>query len=344
MTFMSNQSRRSCGFMKILFAITIILTVFSSLSVWFILNDVFKKKLQETSENHQVDLLELINTNTELKNKILTLKDETIVREKASKEIKMVEIESRDKEAKRMKSEKDDKEKPLSIEDKNLPDNPVFKLSDLGPLLMFKNVKSLENPVSENFSKDKLKGKALILNDGLVDFVNKSKDEIIKNENYKIVYAKKWVSDIKVQMGKDKKHVFDQLDISDIKNNDINMDGLKNLLLETDVNKIKYNSYFAFEYFKRPDLETKIRSQQNWPGLTPLSEADKKKPDKREKWEKDVKAKKDEYFVYLNKYQEFLKKLNSDDSDPKKDMATIEEIKNYFLKNYKAFLEYKKIK
>ena len=201
---MSNQSRRSCGFMKILFAITIILTVFSSLSVWFILNDVFKKKLQETSENHQVDLLELINTNTELKNKILTLKDETIVREKASKEIKMVEIESRDKEAKRMKSEKDDKEKPLSIEDKNLPDNPVFKLSDLGPLLMFKNVKSLENPVSENFSKDKLKGKALILNDGLVDFVNKSKDEIIKNENYKIVYAKKWVSDIKVQMGKDK--------------------------------------------------------------------------------------------------------------------------------------------
>ena len=344
MTFMSNQSRRSCGFMKILFAITIILTVFSSLSVWFILNDVFKKKLQETSENHQVDLLELINTNTELKNKILTLKDETIVREKASKEIKMVEIESRDKEAKRMKSEKDDKEKPLSIEDKNLPDNPVFKLSDLGPLLKFKNVKSLENPVSENFSKDKLKGKALILNDGLVDFVNKSKDEIIKNENYKIVYAKKWVSDIKVQMGKDKKHVFDQLDISDIKNNDINMDGLKNLLLETDVNKIKYNSYFAFEYFKRPDLETKIRSQQNWPGLTPLSEADKKKPDKREKWEKDVKAKKDEYFVYLNKYQEFLKKLNSDDSDPKKDMATIEEIKNYFLKNYKAFLEYKKIK
>lgn len=341
---MSNQSRRSCGFMKILFAITIILTVFSSLSVWFILNDVFKKKLQETSENHQVDLLELINTNTELKNKILTLKDETIVREKASKEIKMVEIESRDKEAKRMKSEKDDKEKPLSIEDKNLPDNPVFKLSDLGPLLMFKNVKSLENPVSENFSKDKLKGKALILNDGLVDFVNKSKDEIIKNENYKIVYAKKWVSDIKVQMGKDKKHVFDQLDISDIKNNDINMDGLKNLLLETDVNKIKYNSYFAFEYFKRPDLETKIRSQQNWPGLTPLSETDKKKPDKREKWEKDVKAKKDEYFVYLNKYQEFLKKLNSDDSDPKKDMATIEEIKNYFLKNYKAFLEYKKIK
>ena len=336
---MSNQSRRSCGFMKILFAITIILTVFSSLSVWFILNDVFKKKLQETSENHQVDLLELINTNTELKNKILTLKDETIVREKASKEIKMVEIESRDKEAKRMKSEKDDKEKPLSIEDKNLPDNPVFKLSDLGPLLMFKNVKSLENPVSENFSKDKLKGKALILNDGLVDFVNKSKDEIIKNENYKIVYAKKWVSDIKVQMGKDKKHVFDQLDISDIKNNDINMDGLKNLLLETDVNKIKYNSYFAFEYFKRPDLETKIRSQQNWPGLTPLSETDKKKPDKREKWEKDVKAKKDEYFVYLNKYQEFLKKLNSDDSDPKKDMATIEEIKNYFLKNYKAFLE-----
>ena len=73
MTSMSNHSRRSCGFMKILFAITIILTVFSSLSVWFILNDVFKKKLQETSENHQVDLLELINTNTELKNKILTL-------------------------------------------------------------------------------------------------------------------------------------------------------------------------------------------------------------------------------------------------------------------------------
>ena len=99
------------------------------------------------------------------------------------------------------------------------------------------------------------------------------------------------------------------------------------------------NWYFAFEYFKRPDLETKIRSQQNWPGLTPLSETDKKKPDKREKWEKDVKAKKDEYFVYLNKYQEFLKKLNSDDSDPKKDMAIIDEIRKHFLWYDKAFLE-----
>ena len=126
-------------------------------------------------------------------------------------------------------------------------------------------------------------------------------------------FGKRWAGEIKIQLEKDQKHVFEQLGITDVKKNDINIDGLKNLLFETDVNK--YNSYFAFVYFKKPDLDTKIKSQQNWPGMNPLSEDDKKKPEIRDKRTMDIEIKKKEYLGYLLKYEEFLKKLNSDNKN-----------------------------
>ena len=57
------------------------------------------------------------------------------------------------------------------------------------------------------------------------------------------------MDELKNQKEKDKKKVFEQLGITDIKKNEINMDGLKNLLIEIDVNN--YNSYFAFDYFPK---------------------------------------------------------------------------------------------
>ena len=250
MTSMPNQSRMQFGFMKIAFAIAIILAVFSSLSVWFILNDVFKKKLQETSEKSQRDLVEPTNINIALQKEIPELKAKKNIKVGDFNSFKMDEIDSRYEAVKRAEKDKAAEEKFVSIEEKELGLNPVFKLSELAPLLAFKNVKGiLEKPINKNFLQDKLKGYPLLLNVGLIDFVQNRKEEIKKSDKYKLEFGKKWVNDLKNQKEKDKKMVFEQLDITDIKKNEINMDGLKNLLLEIDVNN--YNSYFAFDYFPK---------------------------------------------------------------------------------------------
>ncbi len=311
---MPNQSRRLCGFMKIAFAITLILTIFSSLSVWVISNGVFTKEFKETSEKFQEVLVEPTKTNTALKKEIPEIKAEIVTNIDSFANIKMDEIDSQFNDAKRKRKDKDIAEKVVSIEEKELEQNPVFKLSELAPLLAFKNVKSiLEKQINKDFSQDKLKGSPLTLNDGLIDFVNKRKEEISKSEKYKLEFGKKWVDELKGQMETDKKKVFEQLGITDVKKNDLDIDGLKNLLLEMDVKK--YNSYFAFVYFKKPDLDTKIRSQQSWPGMNPLSEEDKKKLEIRDKRAMDIEKKKIEYLGYLLKYEEFLKKLNSDNKN-----------------------------
>ena len=314
MTSMSIQSRLQLGFMKIAFVITLILTIFSSLSVWVILNGVFNKEFKESSEKFQEVLVEPTKTNSALKKEIPEVKDTITAKENTLINIKMDEIDSQFNDAKRKRKDKDIAEKVVSIEEKELEQNPVFKLSELTPLLAFKNVKSiLEKQINKDFSQDKLKGSPLTLNDGLIDFVNKRKEEISKSEKYKLEFGKKWVDELKGQMETDKKKVFEQLGITDVKKNDIDIDGLKNLLLEMDVKK--YNSYFAFVYFKKPDLDTKIRSQQSWPGMNPLSEEDKKKLEIRDKRAMDIEKKKIEYLGYLLKYEEFLKKLNSDNKN-----------------------------
>ena len=247
---MPNQSRMQFGFMKIAFAIAIILAVFSSLSVWFILNDVFKKKLQETSEKSQRDLVEPTNINIALQKEIPELKAKKNIKVGDFNSFKMDEIDSRYEAVKRAEKDKAAEEKFVSIEEKELGLNPVFKLSELAPLLAFKNVKGiLEKPINKNFLQDKLKGYPLLLNVGLIDFVQNRKEEIKKSDKYKLEFGKKWVNDLKNQKEKDKKMVFEQLDITDIKKNEINMDGLKNLLLEIDVNN--YNSYFAIDYYNK---------------------------------------------------------------------------------------------
>ena len=314
MTSMPIQSRRSCAFMKIAFVITLILTVFSSLSVWVILNGVFTKELKETSEKFQEVLVEPTKTNSALKKEIPEIKAEIVTNIDSFDNLKMDEIDSQFNDAKRKRKDKDIAEKVVSIEEKELEQNPVFKLSELTPLLAFKNVKSiLEKQINKDFSQDKLKGSPLTLNDGLIDFVNKRKEEISKSEKYKMEYGKKWVDELKNQKKTDKEKVLGQLKITDIKKNEIDMDGLKNLLFETDVNK--YNMFFAFEYFKKPALESIINGQNSWPGMNPLSEEDKKKPDIKAQRVIDIEKKKNEYLGYLLKYEEFLKKLNSDNKN-----------------------------
>jgi hypothetical protein len=204
--------------MKILFAITIILAVFSSLSVWFILDDVFKKKLLETSEKSQRDLVKPTNINSALQKEIPELKAEKNIKVGDFNSFKMDEIDSRYEAAKRAEKDKTAEEKFVSIEEKELGLNPVFKLSELAPLLEIKNAtRILEKQIKKDFSQDKLKGNPLLLNDGLIDFVKKRKEEIMKSDKYKLKFGKIWVDELKNQKEKDKKKVFQQLDITDIK-------------------------------------------------------------------------------------------------------------------------------
>lgn len=312
MTSLPSQSKQQFGYMKIAFVITFILSVFLTLSVWSVLHGIFKKELRENSEKHEALILEPTKTNAAFEKEISEMKVGIVTKVDAFNSFKMDEIDSQFEAAKRMKKDKEDKEKPVPVEEKELPENPVFKLSELGPLLELKDAGSiLENQISKDFSLDKLKGKPLNLNDSLVDFVNKKKDEISKSENYKLEFGKKWVADLKREMEKDKKLVFDQLGITDIKKNEINFDGLKNLLLNTDIEK--YNLYFAYEYFKKTDLEAKIQSQQEWPGIPFLSEENKKKmADKSKKRDEDIAHKKAEYLGYLGKYEAFLESLKKE--------------------------------
>lgn len=312
MTSIYGQSRRQFGFMKIAFVITFILSVFLTLSVWLVLNGIFKKELRENSEKHEASILVPTKANAAFEKEISEMSAGIVTKVDAFNSFKMDEIDSQFEAAKRKRKDKDTEEKVVLIEEKELPENPVFRLSELGPLLVFKNTRNiLENQISKDFSQDKLKGKPLALNGGLMDFVNKRKDEVSKSDKYKLEFAKKWVVELKDQMEADKKLVLGQLGITDIKKNEINFDGLKNLLLNTD--KEKYNLYFAYEYFKKPDLEAKIKSQQEWPGISFLSDEIKKKmPDKLKKRDEDVAKKKVEYLGYINKYDEFLESLKKE--------------------------------
>jgi hypothetical protein len=291
--------------MKILFAITIILAVFSSLSVWFILNDVFKKKLQDLSDDFQKDLLIPTKTNEALQKDIPIVKADLVTNIDSFINIKMDIIYSGLKLANDNVKIKNSKEKPVSIEEKDLSINPVFKLSDLAPLMAFKNVKDIfDNLINKeftnkDFTQDKLKGKPVAINDGLIDFVNKRKKEISQIERYKLEFGKKWVDDLKNQKKEDKAEVFKQLNIIEKpKDKDGKPTGFTELTgdlkgLETLLQKptpANVNLFFAIDYFS-PTLFSVI-------------------------------------------------KASNFGKDPKKDMAIIEEKRKDFIKLYE---DYKKV-
>ena len=302
MTSIPIQSRLQLGFMKIAFVITLILTICSSLSVWVILNGVFTKEFKETSEKLQEVLVEPTKTNTALKKEIPEIKAEIVTNIDSFANLKMDEIDSQFNDAKRKRKDKDIAEKVVSIEEKELEQNPVFKLSELTPLLAFKNVKSiLEKQINKDFSQDKLKGSPLTLNDGLIDFVNKRKEEISKSEKYKMEFGKKWVDELKDQKKADKEKVIVQLKITEKpKDKDGKPTGFTELggdlkgletLLEKP-NRENINLFFAFDYYS-PSLFSVI-------------------------------------------------KTSNFDKDPKKEMAIIDQKREHFLKlleSYKNFLE-----
>ena len=307
MTSMPIQSRLQLGFMKIAFVITLILTIFSSLSVWVILNGVFTKEFNETSEKFLEVLVEPTKTNSALKKEIPEVIDTIVAKENALINIKMDEIDSQFNDAKRKRKDKDIAEKVVSIEEKELEQNPVFKLSELAPLLAFKNVKSiLEKQINKDFSQDKLKGRPLTLNDGLIDFVNKRKEEISKSEKYKLEYGKKWVDELKDQKKADKEKVIVQLKITEKPKDKEgkptgftelggDLKGLETLLEKP--NRENINLFFAFDYYS-PSLFSVIKTSNF---------------DKDPKKEMAIIDQKREHFLkLLESYKDFLAALKKD--------------------------------
>lgn len=306
MTSMPIQSKLQLGFMKIAFVITLILTIFSSLSVWVILNGVFTKELKKTSEKFQEVLIEPTKTNTALKKEIPKIKADIVTNIDSFDNLKMDEIDSQFNDAKRKRKDKDIAEKVVSIEEKELGQNPVFKLSELTPLLAFRNVKSiLEKQINKNFSQDKLKSNPLFLNEGLIDFVNKRKEEISKSEKYKMEFGRKWVAELKDQKKTDKENVLIQLKITE-KPRDKDgkpsftelkgdLTGLETLLEKPNSEKI--NLFFAFDYFS-PSLFSVIKTSNF---------------DKDPKKEiAIIDQKRDHFLKLLESYKDFLEALKKD--------------------------------
>jgi len=310
MTSISNFPIKPLGFMKLAFIITPILSVFLSLSAWFILNDAFKKELKENTDQSQKDLSEPNNTNLALQKEIAEMKAEKTVKVNEFNNLKMEEIDSLFEAAKRKRKDKDDQEKVSSTEEKDLPTNPVFKSSELEPLLAFKMVKSiLEKQISKDFSLDKFKGNPITLNDGFLEFVNKRKGEITKSEKYKLEFGKKWLKEIEDKFKVDREKAFDHMNIkekapskisafSDNKaefEGEVNMMGLKNLLLEIPPKNV--NLFFAFSYFPKDPglLKSKIRTSSF--KMDTGKEGDK------------IAAEVKKMLDYFTKYEKFLESL-----------------------------------
>ena len=233
--------------------------------------------------------------------------DTIVAKENALINIKMDEIDSQFNDAKRKRKDKDIAEKVVSIEEKELEQNPVFKLSELAPLLAFKNVKSiLEKQINKDFSQDKLKGRPLTLNDGLIDFVNKRKEEISKSEKYKLEYGKKWVDELKDQKKADKEKVIVQLKITEKPKDKEgkptgftelggDLKGLETLLEKP--NRENINLFFAFDYYS-PSLFSVIKTSNF---------------DKDPKKEMAIIDQKREHFLkLLESYKDFLAALKKD--------------------------------
>jgi len=202
-----------------------------------------------------------------------------------------------------------------------------------------RNSSIMNSAKASGFDEKTLKNNPIRLNDELKTFLSNKEKEALNNPTFKATYGREWVAIVNDLKIKGQKSVFNDLgikQISELPKTKEGMENLKNLLINTDKKKLNY--YFAFDYFPhhKAKLEGFINDLKIEMVAMPDSSANKNKI--------TLSAKQDEFKRYVKKYEEFLKNLNSDDSDPKKDMATIEEIKNYFLKNYKAFLEYKKIK
>ena len=295
------------GFMKFAFLITLILSVFFSLSVWVILNGAFKKELIQNSDQSQKDLVEPNNTNLALQKEIAEMEAEKTVKVNEFNNLKMVEIDSLFEAAKRKRKDKDDQEKVASIEGKELPPEPVFRFNEIEPLFAFKYTKSVyEKMVVKDISEEKLKGNPVVLNDSLIDFVKKRKAEIDKSEKYKVEFGKKWVGELDDLKKVDKEKALVQLNIKEVpKGKDGKPNGFTEL--KGDLNGLvtlldkpsreNFNLFFAFDYFS-PSI---------------LSSITVSKFDKDFKKEEDFIIKKRKELVELyDKYKIFLESIKKD--------------------------------
>ena len=253
-------------------------------------------------------------------------------------EKKKKELDEQLKVAESEAKKRENKLKTTSLETlaENLPSDPILERKVVQNVIDSdkKNADIINSLKDTKFDEKTFKNNAIRLNDELKTFLSNKEKEAMNNPNFKATYGRNWVLTVNDLKNKGKESVFSGLDIKNVSDKPKSLKGmesLKNLLLQTKVQELNY--YFAFDYFPhhKAKLEGFINDLKIEMVAMPELNANKNKI--------TLSSKQDEFKRYVKNYEEFLKNLNSDDSDPKKDMAIIDEIRKHFLWYDKAFLE-----
>lgn len=333
--------KRNQGFMVFALVVVLFLSVSSSVCLYLFLSknaiknendtisNLYEEKLKQLNEGKERLSSNLPILSTDINNKtngINNLKDKEIELNK--------QLEGAISEAKN----RGNKLKSTSLEtsaEKLTPDS-IVERKEVQKVIESdkKNADIIKNAKASGFDEKTLKNNAIRLNDELKTFLSNKENEALNNPNFKATYGREWVAIVNDLKIKGQKSVFNDLiikQISELPKTKEGMESLKNLLLNTDKKKLNY--YFAFDYFPhhKAKLEGFINDLKIEMVAMPELNANKNKI--------TLSSKQDEFKRYVKNYEEFLKNLNSDDSDPKKDMAIIDEIRKHFLWYDKAFLE-----
>ena len=338
--------KRNQGFMVFALVVVLFLSVSGSVCLYLFLSknaiknendtisNLYEEKSKQLNEEKERLSSNLPSLSTDINNKtngINSLKDKGI---KLNKQLEGAISEAKNR---------GNKLKSTSLEtsaEKLTPDS-IVERKEVQKVIESdkKNADIIKNAKASGFDEKTLKNNAIRLNDELKTFLSNKENEALNNPNFKATYGREWVAIVNDLKIKGQKSVFNDLiikQISELPKTKEGMESLKNLLLNTDKKKLNY--YFAFDYF--PHHKAMFEGFINNLKIDMFVMPDR--DDKKNRI--TLNDKQNELKRYVKNYEEFLKNLNSNDSDPKKDMATIQEIKNYFLKNYKAFLEFKKNK
>lgn len=338
--------KRNQGFMVFALVVVLFLSVSSSVCLYLFLsknaikneNDTISnlyeeksKQLNEEKERLNSDIPSLLTDINNKTNGINTLKD------------KEIELNKQLKGAKSEAINRGNKLKPTSLETsaEKLTSDPIFERKEVQKVIESdkKNADIIKNAKGSGFDEKTLKNNAIRLNDELKTFLSNKEKEALNNPNFKATYGREWVAIVNDLKIKGQKSVFNDLiikQISELPKTKEGMESLKNLLLNTDKKKLNY--YFAFDYFPHHKAMFEGFINNLKIDMFVMPDGDDKKN------RTTLNYKQSELKRYVKNYEEFLKNLNSDDSDPKKDMAIIDEIRKHFLWYDKAFLELKKNK
>jgi|GEM_PF-2646865 len=315
-----NKPNKRQGWFLISSLIILFLSIALTTVVFLLIDNHGKIILSDMAEEFSKNDAEKINA-------ALLSESETLAKgkTKTGEDLDLINTDELDKKLKEIGPKKDEiKINIASIKDRPLTDKSIFKLEEFKELIGYqdgdkkkKQDEILKTKIDKGFSREKIKGKPVVLNDELIKFIA---DENKKEKDFPKEFGKKWLKEIEDQFKVGRKKALGQMDIkekeSGLKGKEkapskisafsdkkaefeggVNMDGLKNLLLEISPKNV--NLFFAFNYF--PNHKGVLKSRISTDNYKMIPKNDQSKIDK----------KREEMLQYFNAYEEFLMSLTA---------------------------------